>query len=229
MVVNLANALLASALSSVPYIPSSACIEEKIEGFTVLISPEVAARSAQRQDLRAELEMQLLEISGLLPSSALEKLRKTRIWVEWKAKGGSAAEFHSSRVWLSANRYNPEKFNAVEINNVENFLAWSRQEHGSILLHELAHSYFAALPEYDRLLVDMAYSSALDTGRYDSVSYHDGSLVRAYALTDSSEYFAELTEAYFGLNDFYPFVRADISDHDPDGYAIMLRSWGEDP
>jgi hypothetical protein len=40
------------------------------------------------------------------------------------------------------------------------------------------------------------------------------------------EYFAELSEAYFWVNDFYPFVRAELREHDPAGYAAVEAAWG---
>ena len=48
----------------------------------------------------------------------------------------------------------------------------------------------------------------------------------AVSLIDAWQpYFAELSEAYFGTNDFYPFVRAELKEHDPRGYALMEKAW----
>jgi hypothetical protein len=41
---------------------------------------------------------------------------------------------------------------------------------------------------------------------YDKVRYIHGGEKKAYATTDPKEYFAEISEAYFGKNDFYPFT-----------------------
>jgi hypothetical protein len=43
------------------------------------------------------------------------------------------------------------------------------------------------------------------------------------------EYFSECSEAYFGQNDFYPFVRAELKEFDRAGYALMVKEWGEAP
>jgi len=51
--------------------------------------------------------------------------------------------------------------------------------------------------------------------------------VRHYGATNQMEYFAKATEAYFGVNDFYPLVRAELKEHDPEGYALMGRIWGK--
>ncbi|MGO9112581.1 MAG: hypothetical protein ACLP9L_25400 [Thermoguttaceae bacterium] len=39
-----------------------------------------------------------------------------------------------------------------------------------------------------------------------TVRVDPGQHVRHYALTDHKEFFAEMSEAYFGMNDFFPFV-----------------------
>ena len=61
---------------------------------------------------------------------------------------------------------------------------------------------------------------------YESVLYFDGSNKRAYAMTDAKEYFAELTESWFGTNDFYPFVRAEVLKHDPQMAELLKKIGG---
>jgi hypothetical protein len=39
------------------------------------------------------------------------------------------------------------------------------------------------------------------------------------------EYFAESSEAYFGTNDFYPFVRAELKAHDPEMFKLVGELW----
>ncbi len=39
------------------------------------------------------------------------------------------------------------------------------------------------------------------------------------------EHFAEASEAFFGTNDFYPFVRAELRRHDPGMYALLEKLW----
>jgi hypothetical protein len=50
--------------------------------------------------------------------------------------------------------------------------------------------------------------------------------VKHYGLTDAKEYFAEGTEAYLYRNDFYPFVRAELKEHDPALHDVLLQVWG---
>ena len=219
----------ASTPVSVRYTPTSAYGVENIYGFSFLVSPESAKHASKLQELRSELKTQLSSINKSLPTNAIQKLRSTRIWIEWQVNNDSAAEFHLSREWLAANCYNPDKYRSVEINNTANFISWSQDNQPSMLLHELAHAYLASATQQDQHLVDSAYNSAVKSKLYESVAYSDGKNVRAYALNNSNEYFAELTEAFFGRNDFYPFVRSDIEKHDPQGYNLMLLLWGVSP
>ena len=70
------------------------------------------------------------------------------------------------------------------------------------------------------------YDSAVASKSYASVLHWDGRKVRAYALTNDREYFAEATEAFFGTNDFYPFVRPELKAHDPKMYDLLEKVWG---
>jgi hypothetical protein len=61
------------------------------------------------------------------------------------------------------------------------------------------------------------------------VAYLYGGDERAYAATDDAEYFAELSEAWFDSNDYFPFNRADVVTHDPVGANAIEDSWSRVP
>ena len=96
-----------------------------------------------------------------------------------------------------------------------------------MVLHEMAHAYHHLVLGDDFKAIEAAYRHAVDAKLYESVPYCGGGKQKAYALTNSKEYFAELSEAYFGRNDFYPFVRSDLKKHDPQGYQLMEQVWGK--
>ena len=81
---------------------------------------------------------------------------------------------------------------------------------------------------YDDPDIVRAYDEAMASGRYDDVEYAGGGTATAYATTNVQEYFAELTEAWFWENDFYPFVRQDLIDFDPLGAEVIEASWDHD-
>ena len=66
-------------------------------------------------------------------------------------------------------------------------------------------------------------------GKYEKVKIWDGRVGSHYGRTNRMEYWAESTEAYFGVNDIYPFVRAELREHDPQMVRFIERYWGVDP
>jgi hypothetical protein len=217
--------LLTLIPASLAFEPTDKYEKREVRGWTVLVHPDVLA---QRKDADAafdELDAQLKKITEAVPEKPLANLKKVRIWVEWEAKKGGAAEFHPSAGWLKDNSYNPDKVRNVEINNARNFVKWSRQDQPWMVMHELAHSYhFTVLGErYEPLVA--AYKQAKDRKLYDAVERVGGRKQKAYAITNPAEYFAELTEAYFGKNDFFPFTRDELKKHDPAGFELMQKAW----
>ena len=94
------------------------------------------------------------------------------------------------------------------------------------VLHELAHAYHDQVLGFDDRRIQEAYESFKQSGHGESVLLFDGTHTRHYALTDQKEFFAEFTEAYFGLNDFYPFNRAELKTAEPAIYDLMVSIWG---
>lgn len=208
--------------------PTTSYSRHEVRGFHVFVHPEVERHPDDLKAAWAELETQLTAIEEVVPDQPLAALKRVRIWMEWAVKANGAAEFHVSAGWLKDNGYNPDKLHGVEINNVRNFVAWSRQTQPWMLLHELAHAYhFTVLGErYEPL--QTAYRQAMERKLYESVAFVTGGRKRkAYAATNPAEYFAELSEAYFGKNDFFPFNRAELEKHDPIGFAMLQRVWGK--
>lgn len=165
-----------------------------------------------------------------LAPNVLDSLRDFKFFIDWSKTLGGTARFHASANWLSNNDYIPEKLNSIEVSNVNNFLNFTQLNSPNILLHELAHLYhFTKLtvnfsPIYDN------YVRARDSGIYDAVSYNvgNGNFVDGLpspAVSDQTNYLAELTEAYFGTNDYFPFNREELRNHDPEGFALIELVW----
>jgi len=96
-----------------------------------------------------------------------------------------------------------------------------------MVLHEMAHACHHRVLGLNDERVTKAFQNAVDQKLYESVAHVDGRKDRkAYALTNKKEYFSELTEAYFGKNDFYPFNRSELKEYDPVGYQMMVDCWG---
>lgn len=227
LLAGLACLLAAGRVRALPpqYDPTTAYHGESIHGFTVLVHQEVLAHEEDAAAARKEMTRQLQEVARVLPAEALAALRKVRIWVEWDQKPDGAAEFHPSAQWLEEHGYNPEKAGGVEISNARNFVRWSAAAQPCMVLHELAHAYHFLVLGEAQPDIAAAYRQAVERKLYDQVAYVGGGQQKAYALTNDKEYFAELSEAYFGKNDFYPFTRVELERHDPVGFQVLRKLW----
>ncbi len=65
----------------------------------------------------------------------------------------------------------------------------------------------------------------MKSGSYDWMVYIQGGKRPAHAKNNKAEYFAELTEAYFGKNDFESYTKLGLEQFDPVGYQLMLDVW----
>ena len=118
-------------------------------------------------------------------------------------------QYHPSAGWLKGNGYSPDLAKCVHIPRAAD-LPTRRciNEQPWVILHELAHAYHDQVLGFDEPRVREAYEKYKASGRGDASLLYDGTRGRHYALTDEKEFFAEMTEAYFGTNDFFPFNRA---------------------
>ncbi|MGV2339566.1 MAG UNVERIFIED_CONTAM: zinc-dependent peptidase [Planctomycetaceae bacterium] len=102
-------------------------------------------------------------------------------------------------------------------------------------LHELAHAYHdRTLPDgFDNPQLKAAFENARKNKLYEQVEQRFGDghseIVRAYAMTNPMEYFAECSEAYFSTNDFFPFNREQLEKHDPQICGLLSTLWNTNP
>jgi len=184
---------------------------------------------AKTREMLRLLDEQLKRVVDAVPAEALAALRKTPIWINPPYPGvRPRAEYHYEERWLRANRRNPAMTRAVEITDVENF-AFEDRRMPMLLLHELAHAYHEQVLGFEEPRIKAAYEAARASGRYERVKRFNGRRIvtdRAYALSNHKEYFAELSEAYFGKNDFFPFDRDELRQHDPEMFKLLGKLWG---
>jgi hypothetical protein len=201
--------------------------EQEVEGWTVLVHGDLF--EPPRLELRTKslrlLEDHLFRIGRVVPDEALSKLRQVPIWVEVAHPRHPCMCYHPSADWLREHGMNPEKAQAVELANCENFLEWTHDQPWMVL-HELAHAYHDRVLGREHEGIRRAYEAAVKSGTYERVLHIRGSTERHYAMSNDQEYFAEATEAWFGTNDFYPFVRAELERHDPDLVPVLSEAWG---
>jgi hypothetical protein len=188
-----------------------------------------AADTARALEL---LGAQLAEIVQKVPPPALAELQKVGLWISPEYAGiPPKAEYHPNVNWLREHGRDPAMARGVEFTNVRIFEAETRRM-PNFALHELAHAYHdRALPQgHGNAEIKAAYARAKAGGTYDKVRRRDAAgrehLDRAYALANPQEYFAETTEAFFSRNDFFPFTRDELRQHDPEMAELLAQLWG---
>ena len=205
-------------------------VVKKIEGWTVHIEPSMLESAPDSEDARslAMLEAHLRILTAMVPADRVEKLRKLEIWVERDHPTLKSMQYHPSEDWLRNNGHDPRLAKKYHVPVARNLISSAQlAKHPMVVLHELAHAYHDQVLSFDDPRIIAAYEKTKASGTYEKVMLYNGKIVSHYALTNHKEYFAEGTEAFFNRNDFYPFVRAELEQHDPTLHALLLEIWGE--
>jgi dipeptidyl-peptidase-4 len=205
-------------------------VKREIEGWTVHVDPQLLGGEHQEEGALAlkMLANHLQRIAILVPEKQLGELRKVEIWIEQHHPELGAMQYHPDAKWLTDRGYDPRLARKVHITRASELVSRGQMlKHPAVILHELSHAYHDQVLGFDDPGILAAYKAAMKEGKYEKVLLYTGKTVRHYAATNHKEYFAEATEAYFYRNDFYPFVRAELRQHDPVACAEMERVWGK--
>lgn len=204
-------------------------IVKNLEGWQVSVDPEMlttANEKVGKEALKA-LANHLQRVKYIVPEERVKQLQTLRIWIDWDHKLGNM-QYHPSRSWLEKNGHDPNLTKHVHVPRARQLLSRSQwAKHPYVILHELAHAYHDQIIGFDQPQVISAFQAVKAAGLYKEVLLFTGQKVKHYGLTNHKEYFAESTEAYFGVNDFYPFVRAELREYDPRTYQLMEDIWGK--
>jgi hypothetical protein len=202
-----------------------------IAGWTVLVDDRLLDEDKEATAKALELlSSQLKEIVRVVPAPAVEDLHNVKLWFSPEYPGVKPrAEYHPNRDWLVANHRPLPMAKGIEFTNVRIFETETKRM-PNFVLHELAHAYHDRVLGFDHAGIKAAYEHAKASKSYDAVErwHGDGrpnTTERAYAMTDPQEYFAETTEAFFGCNDFFPFTRDELRQHDPETCKLIERLW----
>ena len=203
-------------------------IVRKVEGWTVKVDPELLTpeNKTQGQRLLKALANHLQRVEFILSAEKVKQLKQISIWVEHDGTG-TGLVYHPSERWLERNGMDPRLAKHVHVPKVGHLLdqdQWAK--HPYAIMHELAHAYHDQVLGFDDAEIIAAFDQAKKAKIYDSVLAHNHVKVKHYSLTNHKEYFAESTEAYLGVNDFYPFVRAELKEHDPRMFSLQEKIWG---
>jgi hypothetical protein len=171
------------------------------------------------------LEATLADVTFVVPADHLAKLQAVPIVLDLTHGKLHAMQYHPSPEWLQEHGYARELAKCVHICEAADFVA-ARQvnEQPWVLLHELAHAYHDHVLGFDDPRIVAAYERFKESGHGDSMLLITGQHVRHYGLTDPKEFFAEMTEAYFGMNDSFPFNRVELAVCDSRGFAWLATA-----
>ena len=197
----------------------------RLSGYSVMV-PKIYAADAITATALTFLEGKLAEINEIVPKPFTDFFKRRVLWLDNTDEG--AAAHHPSRQWLIQNGRFVEKYNCVELSNMTNFVDWCGRNQPLMVLHEYAHMYHWNSLRNDASILS-AYDRAMNAGLYRNVEYYDGTSTsirsEAYATTNEKEYFSEITEAYFGENDYFPFRRAQLESYDNVAFRLVERVW----
>ncbi|MEW4454874.1 hypothetical protein AB1L30_19565 [Bremerella sp. JC817] len=208
--------------------PLSAYHQTNIRGWDVYVHKSLMREDKETGDAALELiDHQLYDIQRRLPKDAVVQIQKIPIWLEQdNTHANPCACYHVSEDWLGKNGFLREKAKAVEISSAKTFLQWCIAQ-PYMLMHEMAHGYHDRVLGYDDARVVAAFEQAKKSGTYEEVLHINGKKKSHYAIENEREYFAEGTEAMFGTNDFYPFVKSEFKQHDPEGFRVIEMLWNQ--
>ena len=204
-------------------------VKRDIEGWTVHVEPALLDGEHKEEGAKAltMLANHLQRIKILVPAGPLQKMQALEIWIEHDHPKLKSMQYHPSRDWLVNNGHDPRLAKKVHITQARELLSRGQMlKHPAVVLHELAHAYHDQVLGFDHPEIIEVFKKAKAAGSYEKVLLYTGEKVKHYALTDHKEYFAEGTEAYFYRNDFYPFVRAELKEHDPALHDLLEKIWG---
>jgi hypothetical protein len=227
------SAAAADKPATAPSLPQPASRTSRdIEGWTIRVDDRLLQAPNDALGTRALrfLEAKLFDITLVVPAQRLVELQTVTIVLDLNCGKLSSMQYHPSARWLESNGYSRDLAKCVHLPRAAD-VATRRNvnEQPWVILHELAHAWHDQFLGFDEPRIIAAYERFKQSGRGDNALLHNGRRVRHYGLTDHKEFFAEMTEAFFGVNDFYPFNRAELKESEPETFELLSKLWSNEP
>ena len=214
-----------------PALPT-AYTNRDLEGWNIRVDNRLLTGDSTDLGTRAlkVLDARLVAVSLVVPEKALAKLRTVTIQLDLDYGGLSPMQYHPDAEWLKENGYNENLANCFHIPEAKELLSpFENRRMPWVVLHELSHAYHDQVLGFEEPRIKAAWKKFRDSGRYNSVLTSVGEMREHYGITDQMEFFAEMTETYFGSNDFYPFVAGELKQVEPEIFTLMTDIWGPLP
>lgn len=208
--------------------PGSRSIRE-IEGWKIRVDDRLlgdAPDAATGTRALRFLEARLFEIKAVMPAERLKDLQDVTIVLDLNCGNLGAMQYHPDAGWLKANGFPTDLAKCVHIPQAAELPTRRNiNEQPWVILHELAHAFHDQKLNFDEPRIKAAYERYKQSGHGDAALLYNGKRVRHYGLTDPMEFFAEMTESFFGVNDFFPFNRAELQEAEPELFQLLTEIW----
>lgn len=217
-------------LGAEPMAKPTAHQQRTFQGWNVRVDERLLAgeHKSVGDEVLPLIDRRLADIVLILPIDKVERLRTVPIQLDLSHGKLTSAQYHPSASWLRGNGYREDLAKCVHIPVAREYASRAHQQvQPWSLLHELAHAYHDQVLGFENEEVKAAWTRFKEKGVYEQVLHIGGGKTKHYGLTNQMEYFAELTESYFGVNDFYPFNRAELSEAEPEMAALLKKIWEE--
>ena len=172
------------------------------------------------------LEAKLVDIKTVVSAERVAELQRVTIVLDLNCGELTSMQYHPDAGWLKGHGYPADLEKCVHLPLAAN-LATRRNvnEQPWVILHELAHAYHDQRLGFDEPRIREVYEQYKQSGHGEATLLYNGKRVKHYALTNHKEFFAEMTESFFGVNDFFPFNRAELQEAEPAIFELMSRVW----
>ncbi|MGI6220202.1 MAG: hypothetical protein ACOYJE_10235 [Bacteroidaceae bacterium] len=186
----------------------------------VTLAVEQTYTTAACEEALAQLKSDIVAWQKAWPSAVTDAFRQDTVWVE-------AADFTIEYV---GNALESGRAACVVVGNLADYAAAVAANQPQLLVNRVAQLYFDRyMPQEKKLAVYQAYAQGRSE-QYGSVYASNGVKLLRDRVPDAQRsvtlYFAELSEAYWGENDFYPFDYEELERYDPRGFAALQSVYG---
>ncbi len=212
--------------------PTSRTMKE-LEGWTLRVDDRLlgeAPDAALGARALRFLEAKLVEIKAVVPTERLKDLQSVTIVLDLNCGKLKSMQYHPGAGWLKANGYSEDLTQCVHLPRAVDVVTRRNiNEQPWVILHELAHAYHDQKLGFDEPRIKAAHERFKESGHGDATLLYNGKRVKHYGLTNPMEFFAEMTEAFFGVNDFFPFNRAELQETEPELFKLLTEIWAASP
>lgn len=204
-----------------------------VEGWTVRVDDRLLADAPDAvlgaRALRF-LEAKLVEIKAVVPADRLKDLQAVTIVLDLHCGSLTSMQYHPDAGWLRANGFQTDLAKCVHLPRAEDVSTQRNiNEQPWVILHELAHAFHDQQLSFDEPRIKSAYEKFKASGHGNAALLYNGQRVKHYGLTNQMEFFAEMTESFFGVNDFFPFNRAELQEAEPEIFQLLTEIWISPP